>query len=54
MMVDNKWSHTWQKLFHNERFIGTTNKNPNFEHLGKAYNIKTITCSSKKALNRKG
>jgi len=45
--------YTWQKLFHNERFIGTTNKNPNFEHLGKAYNIKTITCSSKKALNRK-
>jgi acetolactate synthase I/II/III large subunit len=45
--------YTWQKLFHNERFIGTTNKNPNFEHLGKAYNIKTITCSSKKALNKK-
>jgi len=45
--------HTWQKLFHNERFIGTTNKNPKFEHLGKAYNIKTITCSSKKTLNRK-
>jgi acetolactate synthase I/II/III large subunit len=45
--------HTWQKLFHNERFIGTTNKNPNFEYLGKAYNIKTITCSNKKTLNRK-
>jgi acetolactate synthase-1/2/3 large subunit len=44
--------YTWQKLFHNERFIGTTNINPNFVNLGKAYNIKTLVCSNKKNLNR--
>lgn len=44
--------YTWQKLFHNERFIGTTNVNPDFVKLGKAYNIKTLVCSNKKNLNR--
>ena len=42
--------YVWQKLFHNERFIGTENINPKFEYLAKAYNIKTITCNSKTTL----
>jgi acetolactate synthase-1/2/3 large subunit len=42
--------YIWQKLFHNKRYIGTENINPNFEYLAKAYNIKTITCNSKLTL----
>ena len=39
--------HIWQKLFHDERYIGTDNINPDFGVLAEAYNIDTIECYSK-------
>jgi len=45
--------HVWQKLFHNENYVATDNINPNFELLGKAYNIKTIECSNTYSLDNK-
>ena len=36
--------HIWQKLFHNENYIATDNKNPNFAIIAKAYGIQTIEC----------
>lgn len=44
--------YTWQKLFHDERYIATENINPDFESIGKAYNITTISCNYKKDLNK--
>ena len=42
--------HTWQELFHEGRYITTELKNPHFRTIGKAFGIKTFSCSSKKKL----
>ena len=42
----------WQKLFHQERYIGTDNINPNFRILAEAYDIESVACYSKKQLDK--
>ena len=44
--------HVWQQLFHKNRIIATENENPDYTLLGKAYGIKTISCCSKKSLQK--
>ena len=44
--------HIWQKLFHNENYIATDNKNPNFAIIAKAYGIQTIECYGKRTLEK--
>ena len=44
--------HVWQKLFHNKRYIGTDNINPEFNILAEAYNINSIQCYSKQTLDK--
>jgi acetolactate synthase-1/2/3 large subunit len=50
ILLDNErlqMVHTWQNLFYNKNYISTELKNPKFNLLGKAYGIKTFSCSSK-------
>ena len=44
--------HIWQKLFHEERYIGTDNINPNFRILAEAYDIDSVACYSKRQLDK--
>ena len=36
----------WQKLFFGERYISTTNNNPDFVALAKAYGIDAVSCDN--------
>jgi acetolactate synthase-1/2/3 large subunit len=38
--------HVWQKIFCEERYIGTDNINPNYSKLAEAYNIKYLYCDN--------
>ena len=42
--------YIWQKLFHNNNIVGTENKNPDYNLLSQAYNIKNLYCNSKNTL----
>ncbi len=42
--------HIWQKLFHNENYIATDNKNPDFKKIGEAYGIHVMECFGKHTL----
>ena len=44
--------HIWQKLFHEERYIGTDNINPDFRILAEAYDIVSLDCYTKRDLDK--
>lgn len=44
--------HVWQKLFHNKRYIGTDNINPDFRLLAEAYDIVSLDCYTKRDLDK--
>ena len=44
--------HTWQKLFFNERFIATTNKNPDYVKLAESYGIKAFKITNIYEMNK--
>ena len=44
--------HVWQKLFFNERYVGTDNTNPDYMKLGSSFNIKTIQLYSHNDLSK--
>lgn len=52
IMNDNRQQMVWiwQKLFFNSNYISTTNVNPDYVKLAKAYKIKALKCSSLKEL----
>ena len=40
--------HVWQDLFFDKRYLGTSQKNPNYSDIAFAHGIKSLTCSNKK------
>jgi len=43
--------HIWQKLFFNERFISTNNKNPNYVQLGESFGIDSFRVNNERELD---
>ena len=43
--------HIWQKLFFNEKYISTNNRNPDYVKLGESFGIDSYRVSNKKELN---